>query len=490
MQRVEEYSGNVHFFRLLFQLAAQNQVTLKVPDTFISGFDFAHPVLMTSTPTGLKFTQVLNFPHMLDQLSQYDQGRGALPRYVLKKRGSKSWLYTKQEAVRAWERLANKEDFVLQTFLISSSDVARLVRVTWTQLRGTKARLLSNSRPFLKQKEEVQQSVRFAGPPNAELMDVEEHYLQVNETAEETECSLSQATEHLVATVEYVRLILEKTVLQGFAGRISSLTIDVLPDIQNKWYFLCIDSYQLGILKKQTSKEPASARTLPTHRSQRKSKLSSEVSSPALPFRELRLKLKSETAKAKLTGNIGGPLRRVNTAEGFSGSGLSSRWTKTLELEDAVSSLIQQKAFRPISHMTYRKWRERTEDVPLRNLDLLYAQKLAEKAPEAKIESEARFKDLVAMKTEMLTISAISSLNPNTLTQAVGRNLLDRAKLAQELHSKPLIQLPRCHSNPALDRYRSFKLQQLGKDRVRDTLNQVARRMDALQKAAANHRLL
>jgi hypothetical protein len=140
--------------------------------------------------------------------------------------------------------------------------------------------------------------------------------------------------------------------------------------------------------------------------------------------------------------------------------------------------------------MTYRKWRERTEDEPLRNLDLLYAQKIAKKAPEAKIEAEASFKDLVALKTEMLTISAVSTLNPTVLTQVVGRTLLDRAKLAQEVRSTPLLQLPRCHSNPALERYRTFKLQQLGKDRARDTLNQVARRMDALQKKVSTYRLL
>jgi hypothetical protein len=491
MERVEEYSGNVHFFKLLFQLAAQNQVTLKVPDTYISGFGFANPVLMTSTPAGMRFTQVLNFSHMLDQLFHYDDKElGALPHYVLKRRGAKSWLYSKHEAIRAWERLTNKEDFVLQPFLISPSGVARLVRVTWTQLRGTTAKLLSSKHPFLKAKENIQQTVRFAGISAPELMDVDERYLQVNETAEETDCTISQATEHLAATVEYVRLILEKTVLQGFSGRISSLTIDVLPDIQGKWYFLCIDSYQLGILKKQKPVEPASARTLSTHRSDRKSKIISEIQSPSLPVRDLRLKLKSSTATAKLTGKVGKELRRVATAEGLIWSGLSSRWTKTLELEDAVSSLIQQKAFRPISHMTYRKWRERTEDEPLRNLDLLYAQKIAKKAPEAKIEAEASFKDLVALKTEMLTISAVSTLNPTVLTQVVGRTLLDRAKLAQEVRSTPLLQLPRCHSNPALERYRTFKLQQLGKDRARDTLNQVARRMDALQKKVSTYRLL
>lgn len=488
MQSVEEYPSNVHFFKLLFQLAAQNQVTLKVPDTFISGFAFSHPVFMTFSTTGLRFTQVLDFPHMLDEMHQYeDTVRSVLPRYVVKRRQGKDWLYTKQQAVQTWERLHGKEDFVLQPFLVSPGSTARLVRVTWTQLRGTKAILLSSPCPYLKPKENAQKSVRFSDITSTESMDTDEKYLQITDTALETECNISQTTEHLAATVEYVRLILEKTVLQGFSARISSITIDVLPDIHGKFYFLCIDSYQLGRLKKYPSVEPTSARSLPSQLTKRRTKDLSESQSPLLPFRDLRLKQKSTNIQSKLKNNLSQKLTRAATAES---SSLSSRWTKTLELEDAISSLIQQKAYRPISHMTYRKWRERTEDGQVRNLDLLYAQKLASKASEVQVESDSRLKDLVTMKSEMLAITAVSALRPDTLTKEIGRNLLERAKLAKEVQSKPLINLPRCHSNPALDKYRNMKMMQLGRDRAQDTLNQVARRMDALQKTTSKRRLL
>jgi len=92
MERVPEYPGNLHFFRLLYLLSRRNRVLLKVPPTLIMGFGFEKLMLMHTTPLGIRFESVssVELPARLESMHLYSsEERLGLPMYLIKTEAEK-----------------------------------------------------------------------------------------------------------------------------------------------------------------------------------------------------------------------------------------------------------------------------------------------------------------------------------------------------------------------------------------------------------------
>jgi hypothetical protein len=84
-------------------------------------------------------------------------------------------------------------------------------------------------------------------------------------------------------------------------------------------------------------------------------------------------------------------------------------WARAQALEDDIASLIDQKDSRPLAFMTYRSWKERGSKLGAGTVDLLYAQRIAEKARIVRKESSKQPQFLANLKQKMMAVAAISA---------------------------------------------------------------------------------
>lgn len=439
MESVPELPGHLHFYKLLYLLSKQNQVgsiqvLVKVPDSLICGFGFERPVFMTMTPVGVRFGTVeeRDISVLISTLNPYSLSeRGPLPAFVLKSSSIRQVLPTSQAAIQRWSPIhvrrgkTHSEEAILQAYLISPDHKAQRVRVTWTQ-GGVRVQWITNSDCFLKEKEGEEQGnrkkVRFEGMGTGEVV---EKALFPGQFAEVYQCRLSPATSELAFMVEYVKTVLEQAVLIPSGYTISSLTTDFLQDIHQKWYFMAIEEYQVAVnLPRFPLSQPLSRPTKSVSRSSYpSSRLSSPVPEvqrsqaplPRLPTRggsvdrektQVNARIKP-VDRQKKTRN---PLKRHISEPNFNqiakqmGPITDQRtWERALALEEDIASLIDQKDSRPLAFMTYRAWKERSSKLAAGTIDLLYAQKIAEKAKFVRKEASKQHQFLVNLKQRMMS---------------------------------------------------------------------------------------
>ena len=445
MESVPEIPGQLHFYKLLYLLSKQNQVgtiqvLVKVPDSLICGFGFERPMFMTMSPAGVRFGSIeeRDIPTLLSTLNPYSVSeRGPLPAYVLKHSSTRKLLHTCQEASQRWSQIHTRrgkthpEEAILQAYLITPDQKAQRVRVTWEKGVGVKVEWMTNSDCFLRAKEAGEQgsrkAVRFAGVGGRGEEDIEEGALFPGPFAEVHQCRLSPATSELGFTVEYVKTLLEQAVLIPSGYTISSLKIDLLQDIHRKWYFMAIEEYQISARPPQFSfSQPVSR---PTKSISRSSYPSSRISSPVpelsaplprLPTRggsvdsqkrqiSERIKpldrhKKPKNPKIRLKRHISEP--NFNQILKQAGPITDQKtWERVQALEKDIASLIDQKGSRPLAFMTYRAWKERGSKLGTGTVDLLYAQKIAEKARIVRKEASKQHRFLADLKERMMAVT-------------------------------------------------------------------------------------
>lgn len=420
---------------------------MKVPDSLICGFGFEKPVFMAMTPAGVRFGTVeeRDISALLSNLNPYSVSeRGPLPAYVLKHSSSRKLVKTLQEATQRWTtiqtRRGNKhtEEAILQAYLITPEKKAQRVRVTWEKAAGVKVEWMTNSDCFLKasqapDKESVK-AVRFAGVTDEALVEeVDQKVLFPTPFAEIHQCRLSPATSELGFTVEYVKTLLEQAVLIPSGYTLSSLKIDLLQDIHHKWYFMAIEEYQLTARPPPLPFVRSQPISRPTKSVSRSSYPSSRISSPIpeiqlnqgslprLPTRggsvdsekmqasgRNKPSTRNQKSRSRHTRHISEP--NFNHILKQTGPITDQKtWARAQALEDDIASLIDQKDSRPLAFMTYRSWKERGSKLGAGTVDLLYAQRIAEKARIVRKESSKQPQFLANLKQKMMAVAAISA---------------------------------------------------------------------------------
>ena len=420
---------------------------MKVPDSLICGFGFEKPVFMTMTPAGVRFGAVeeRDIAALLSNLNPYSVSeRGPLPAFVLKHSSSRKLVKTIQEATQRWStiqtRRGNKhtEEAILQAYLISPEKRAQRVRVTWEKAAGVKVEWITNSDCFLKASQasdmESVKAVRFSGITGEALEEeVDQKALFPTPFAEIHQCRLSPATSELGFTVEYVKTLLEQAVLIPSGYTLSSLKIDLLQDIHHKWYFMAIEEYQLTVRPPPLPFVRSQPLSRPTKSISRSSNPSSRLSSPApeilrsqgslprLPTRggsvdsekmqssgRIKPSTRVQKSRSRHTRHISEP--NFNHILKQTGPITDQKtWARAQALEDDIASLIGQKDSRPLAFMTYRSWKERGSKLGAGTVDLLYAQRIAEKARIVRKESSKQPQFLANLKQKMMTVAAISA---------------------------------------------------------------------------------
>ena len=228
MESIPEDPSCVHFFKLLALLARNNsvcrtQLHLKLPNSLLFGFGFKSPTLMQYFQYRLQFTPFseLEFEDAISHLDLYtDATRGSLPKYVFKLKGEKLFARTKDELTSLWRRLVHSSrtfhtgDFVVQPFIISKTHKACVVKLSWHLAHGASVTL--------------HQCATELNPDNYSS-------LTVGEDAEVLPATLSQSTNHLRESIEYVRVIVEKAVFWQTEGRVKQLKVQFMQDVFDNW---------------------------------------------------------------------------------------------------------------------------------------------------------------------------------------------------------------------------------------------------------------
>lgn len=420
---------------------------VKVPDSLICGFGFEKPVFMTMTPAGVRFGTVeeRDISALLSTLNPYSVSeRGPLPAYVLKHSSTRKLIPTLQEATQRWTtiqtRRGNKhtEEAIMQAYLITPEKKAQRVRVTWEKAAGVRVEWMTNLDCFLKASQgpdrDIVKAVRFSGITGGALQEeVDMKVLFPTPFAEIHQCRLSPATSELGFTVEYVKTLLEQAVLIPSGYTLSSLKIDLLQDIHHKWYFMAIEEYQLTARPPPLPFVRSQPTSRPTKSISRSSNPSSHLSSPApelqrnpgslprLPTRggsvdsekmhssgTLKPSTRAQKSRSRHTRHVSEP--NFNHILKQTGPITDQKtWLRAQALEDDIASLIDQKDSRPLAFMTYRSWKERGSKLGAGTVDLLYAQRIAEKARIVRKESSKQSQFLANLKQRMMTVTAVSA---------------------------------------------------------------------------------
>jgi hypothetical protein len=284
----------------------------------------------------------------------------------------------------------------------------------------------------------------------------DEMLLFVSPFAEPANCSLSAATQTLSRTVEYIKQLLEISVLRAVRGLIKGIQIDMLPDIAGKWYFLGIEEYQVELgpgrslpssPERSIAVLQASAPTnrilspVPDIRISKVSSLASPVASP-LASEESR----SDPIRSSIVGRVKKTILHrssltlsrkqspVHTPTDTSFKYILSKGSvsspkelvQVREMEKDIADLIGENA--ALTHMTYRSWQRHIKEGTNRvySLDRLYANTLSKKEKLTRDLADGNQRSLRELRTQMIEKMAAASLNPNSLLGIAGNFLLDR----------------------------------------------------------------
>ena len=507
MESVPEYPTSLHFFKLLYLLCRRNRVTLKVPPTLIMGFGFDKVVLMTAGSLGVSFKPVIEAEFMshLDAMNVYtSEERLGLPKFLVKTLDEKQPCYSSTETLSVMQRLVTQhEEFVVQPYLLSPQYTPQKVRVTWTLENGSQAWLYANQLTCFG-------TVRgFSGSAGhrrgrSDVKDtVRNHttdHLFVSPFTEPSSCTISAATQVLARSVEYVKHLLESSILLTVRGKIKGIQVDMMLDIKGKWYFLGIEEYQV---------EVGQGKSLPT--SPERSLLVQQASAPTPRLRcsipEIRISQPSiETSPPPLRSK---PLPKPKTAytslqttpshsrkqsPTFPPSNTPFQYILTKgsvsspkelaqvrDMEKDIAGLIGENA--ALTHMTYRAWLKRLREGSPRNysLDQLYAKQLSKQEKHTRELAEDNQRSLKTLKTRLMETLATASLQPNQLLGVAATILLERMpnkKVSKNTEQIQQIQL-------RLQRKKQVEMNKTaGVRAARDVVTYAARNLDVLKATA------
>lgn len=326
----------------------------------------------------------------------------------------------------------------MQTYLLSPNYTAQKVRVIWTRESRAQVWLYVNEVTYFGT---GRGTARGRSGYRGQVKDT--GLLFVSQFVEPASCSLSTATQTLSRTVEYVKQLLETTVLRGVRGLVKGLQIDMLLDIAEKWYFLGIEEYQV---------ELGQGRSLPT--SPERSLAVIQASAPTTrvisPVPDIRISKVSAVAreevhsesshstpmsrprlKATSLPRSSFTLSRKQSADTsftyiLSKNSISSpkELAQVREMEKDIAGLMGPNA--ALTHMTYRSWQKSIKEGNHRaySLDQLYAKTLSKVEKQTRDLAEGNQRDLKGLRTKMIETMAAASLKPNTLLAYAGNLLL------------------------------------------------------------------
>lgn len=337
---------------------------------------------------------------------------------------------------------------MVQTYLLSPNYTAQKVRVIWTRENKTQVLLYVNELTYFGTRKGTLTRGRTGSCVGYRGAMKDASLLFVSPFAEPSNCSLSTTTQTLSRTVEYIKQLLESTVLRAVRGLVKGLQIDMLLDMSGKWYFLGIEEYQV---------ELGQGRSLPA--SPERSLAVIQASAPTTrvlsPVPDIRISKVSPVAREETHSepNHSTPMRRprlkaallprsltlsrkqspetTNTSFTYilSKNSISSpkELAQVREMEKDIAGLIGQNA--ALTHMTYRSWQKHVKEGNHRaySLDQLYAKSLCKVEKQTRNLAQDSQRDLKGLRTKMIETMAAASLKPNTLLSYAGNLLLGRA---------------------------------------------------------------
>jgi len=300
------------------------------------------------------------------------------------------------------------------------------------------------------------------------------------------QCRLSQATAELSDTVDYVRNLLEKSVLAGSGRKLGSLAVNMMRDIKGKWYFIGIEEYRVEARRQTPRPQAASERLL-----LRGSCPTSRHNSPTPePSRSPQSHQPASTYPFKCSTPL--PFHIPTALRQFSEAGVDygfsrdrpitdrRHYQQMLTLEANIADLIDLKANPPLSFLTYRAWKQRQTDSPtLSSIDHLYARKLAEKAKLVCKQNASSQLQLSQLRQKLLTSMAVASVGSTQVAQTAGKVLLSRVQIKKAVHIADKL-IP--NKSKILEKYKKSQNARVGERNAQSLVNYAASKMDSLRR--------
>lgn len=348
--------------------------------------------------------------------------------------------------------------------------------------------LYSNEKGYFKPASESKSPPRVHFDPLAGEIDLKEVF--VTPFANVVQCRLSQATVELSDTVEYVRNLLEKSVLAGSGRKLCSLAVNMMRDIKGKWYFMGIEEYQIEA-KRLSIRPPASSERFLLRSScptSRQASPTPDLSASPQSHQPIGHSKAHSKCSTPLPFKIPNSVRARHTSETGVDYGLSrdqpitdrKQYQHMLELEANIADLIDLKANPPLSFMTYRAWKQRQTDSPmLSSIDYLYARKLAEKAKFVRKESANSQLRLGQLRQQLLDSLAVAAVEPTQVAQTAGKMLLSRVQIKKSVNIAGKL-IP--NKSKILEKYKKSQNATIGERNARSLVNYAASKMDSLRR--------
>lgn len=357
--------------------------------------------------------------------------------------------------------------------------------VSWSLTSGLRACFYSNDKNYFKQEIFAKETpkVHFEDEKNRGEVDLKQVF--VTPFAQAVECRLSQATSELSDTLEYVKTILEKSVLAGNRRKICSLGVRMMRDVKGKWYFIGIEEYQVEARRRnRQSLECFVLRgSCPTSRN-----LSPTPELPVSPSPPV-----SDTAKYRVKCATPQLTKQPSSTSRFRDDpGLDYAFTRDhlisdrkhyqqmLNMEANIADLLDLKST-PLSFMTYRGWKQRQSVSPrLSAIDHLYAKKLAEKERLVRKQTAHSPETLSVLRKKMLDSMAVAAMEPTQVAKNVGKLLLSRVEIKKVATPAEKL-MPK--KSKVMDLYKKTQNATQGERYARLMVNYAVNRMEELRRS-------
>lgn len=244
----QEAKSRVHFlhelgfYGVLASILRKTKVQLTMPETFISGFGFAHPSLFcTDYDTGELFLREkiskVGIYQSCAFFEELNRAKGHMPITVLKTAGTTYFhdtcrpIFSPQEATSMWNlHLTQSRPQVMQRYVVGPSKHAALVRAAWDAASNrVKKVLYKNNIPL---------RTGLLGPKpqkegsGKELAKATYLVLSKGEGVMSAELPSAPAVDSIAM---YLINLLEKYYIQSLDYKVSSLEADFIQDEKGFW---------------------------------------------------------------------------------------------------------------------------------------------------------------------------------------------------------------------------------------------------------------
>ncbi|CAG9329217.1 unnamed protein product [Blepharisma stoltei] len=328
--------------------------------------------------------------------------------------------------------IEEKKAFTFQKYVISIGNCAQVTRIQWRTPEHVQVKFIRNQLPF---NASVSQISLFNQIFNSNSPDINDplftNYANkvrflINKEIKSKYIKLSTETVDLCEFLEYVKILLENTVIKK--QKLMKFSLDFVQNSDRKWYFLGLHSYKTGDKFNAKRFSLESGLSVPSLKICNVDQ-NDEINTARICERFIRTthrRTRSDLYQTNSTKTLQ-PSSRHSKPTSFL-LNLETKSTHQQKLiENEVDKLIGKDQISYLKFMSYQKWIKRREDhLPDMPLEKKYAEKIASAKNFVKRKYSEGFNNLKSMIQSMTDITSHVSLTGTYVAQQATKLLLGK----------------------------------------------------------------